>query len=233
MRMLITALLLGLSAGAQASPDREINRSWSQDGLASIEIDANVGSVEVIGGDYDEISLVLVIEPDDDWGRDSERVAELIAAAELEEDRRGDTLALDLRTRRGRSGDNDIEEHWKLKLPSAMAAMVELNVGEVDITGVGGGVEAEVNVGELDIEVPGGDIEAEVNVGDLEIRSGSDSPGSFDLEVNIGDVDLEINGDDVGDKRGWLGGSIRHDAGGDDDVSAEVNIGNLDVDIDN
>lgn len=226
----IIIAMLAVSPVALADEDREIAREWPRGELKVIDIEANVGSVNITGADRDNIELKLKIEPDDDgWGSSSERVMEIIREAELDENVSGDTLVLDLRTRA--RGDDDIEEHWELQVPADMMGIVELNVGEANIKGIGGGVEAEVNVGELTIDVLRGDIEAEVNVGDLEIRSASDSPGDFDLEVNVGDVDLDIDGKGVGMERGWLGGGIEHDAGGDDDVTAQVNVGDLRVDI--
>lgn len=224
------ALLLVAAVPAHADTVREITREWPQGSLEVIDIEANVGTVHVIGSDRDTISLKLGLEPDDDWGGTSERALEIIEEAELEAHESGDTLVLDLRTK-GR-GDDDIEEHWELLVPAAMMSVVELNVGEGSVRDTSGGVEFELNVGELTIDVLRGDIEAEVNVGDLEIRSETDSPGAFDLEVNVGDVDLDIGGKDIDTDRGWLGGSIEHDAGGDDDVTAQVNVGDLRVDID-
>lgn len=220
-----------LAPAANADVEREITRDWPAGGLDTIEIEANVGTVHVVGSDRGSISLKLRIEPQDGFWRGRGSIEEIIEAAELKEHRSGKTLVLDLSLPRS-GDDDDIEEHWELQVPAAMRALVELNVGEAEIRGISGGVDAEVNVGELRIDVLEGDIDAEVNVGDLDIRSATKSPGEFDLEVNIGDVRLDIDGSDVGMDRGWLGGTLRHDAGGDDDVTAEVNVGDLGVRVD-
>lgn len=224
------SLLLAVPV-AQADPDsREITRDWPAGDYTTIEVDADVGTMRITGSDRDTISLVLTIEPDDDgWGSSSDRVAEAIESAELDVNEGGDTLSLDLRIR---GNDDDIEEHWVLLVPEGMESIVEMNVGEIEIEGTSGGVEAELNVGELTIDVLGGDIDAETNVGDLDIDSRTKSPGRIDLEVNIGDVDLDIGGEDIEMDRGFLGGSIRHNAGGEDDIDATVNVGDVNVDID-
>lgn len=235
MRAVFLAFLVMFAAvpapAAHADAEREITRDWPAGELDTIEIEANVGTVSVVGSDRDSISLKLRIEPQDSFWGGRGSIQEIIETAELKEHRSGKTLVLDLRLPRS-DDDDDIEEHWELQVPATMRTLVELNVGEAEIEDISGGVDAEVNVGELRIDVLEGDIDAEVNVGDLNIRSATNSPGEFDLEVNIGDVRLDIDGSDVGMDRGWLGGALRHDAGGDDDVTAEVNVGDLSVEID-
>ncbi|HEX7029640.1 MAG TPA: hypothetical protein VF254_03520 [Gammaproteobacteria bacterium] len=228
-KLLLAALLLPLNAVAADSRDFSLDVPAGE--ISRVELDGNVGEIEIRAADVDAIEVRVRLEPgEDDWF-DGDKLAERLEEAELLHDTDGDTLQLSLDYDDGFGDDTDLEEHWEITLPARMALNVELNVGRAAIEGTSGGVEAEVNVGELDIDVQGGDIDASVNVGELDINSATESPGEFDLESNIGDARLSIDGDDAGRNDGWLGMSVEHDAGGEDDVTARTNVGEIRVDI--
>lgn len=230
--LVIVSLLLAAPAAMAADDEREFTASIPADELKSLHLEANVGSVRITGNDSDSIEVTVRLELEDGWMGSSERARERLDSAKLEQDVSGSRVDLGLDYHRNRDGDDDLEEHWEIEMPAKLAAELNLNVGEMELRGLAGGVEAEVNVGELDINVERGDVDAEVNVGELSIVSRTSSPGTMDLEVNIGDARLLIDGDRVEGKDGsWLGGSVRHDAGGDDDITAEVNVGDVRIEI--
>lgn len=230
--ILISLLLAAPTAMAADDDEREFSASIPVADIETVDLEANVGSVRVTGNDSDSIEVSIRLELEDGWMGSSEQARERLASAKLDQDTSGSRLTLRLDYDRNRDGDDDLEEHWEIRMPAALAAHLNLNVGEMEVRGLAGGVEAEVNVGELDINVDKGDVDAEVNVGELSIVSRTSSPGDMELNVNIGDARLLIGGDRVDGKDGnWLGGSIRHDAGGDDDISAESNVGDVRVEI--
>ncbi|HEX7048029.1 MAG TPA: hypothetical protein VF275_10725 [Gammaproteobacteria bacterium] len=227
--LMLAAMLLPLTAVAADS--RDFSLDVPADDIQRVELDGNVGEIDIRAADIDAIEVRVRLEPgDDDWF-DADTLEKRLADAELQHEIDGDTLQLSLDYEDGFGDDADLEEHWEVRVPARMALNVELNVGRTGIEGTAGGVEAQVNVGELDIDVKGGDIDAEVNVGEVDIRSTTESPGEFDLESNIGDARLSIDGDNAGRNEGWLGMSVRHDAGGEDDVRARANVGEVRVDI--
>lgn len=225
----LAALLLPL--GAAAADSRDFSADVPAADLKLVELEGNVGQVTIEAADIDTVEIRVRLEPDedDDWFGKGDKLERRLAEATLERDVDGGVLRLDLDY--DESGDSDLEETWEIRLPAELALELELNVGQVDIDGTRGGVDAELNVGEMDIDVLAGDIDATVNVGELDIRSATKSEGEFDLESNIGEARLSIDGDDAGSKEGWLGKSVQHDAGGDDDVTAKVNVGEVRVDI--
>lgn len=231
--MLLSSLALAGLAQAADDTERRFNATHDAADIQTVELEANVGQVRMETTDEDKVIVEVTVTPDDDddWFGHSERVLERIRKAELKHELRGSTLVLSLDYPRNRNGDDDIEEEWLIRMPARMAADVNLNVGELEIRGLAGGVSAEVNVGELDINVERGDVSAEVNVGELSIVSRTDSPGEFDLSVNVGDARLRINGESIEPERGWIGGSLEHDAGGEDDISAETNVGDVRVEV--
>ena len=227
---LLAAVMLPLTAAAADSRDFSLDVPVGE--LKQLELEANVGEVDIRAADVDKVEVRVRLEPDDeDWFGSAEELERRLADARLEHRASGDTLQLRLDYDDSRRGDNDLEEHWQIRVPAHFGMNVELNVGSMHIEGTGGGVEAEVNVGELDIAVTGGDIDAEVNVGELDIQTTTDSPGEFDLETNIGEATLRIDGERAGRNDGWLGNSVRHDAEGDDDVFARANVGEIRVEV--
>lgn len=232
MKLLLSVLIAAAPAVALAADGRDFSLDVPAEDLDRLELDANVGEVEIRAADVDQVEVRVRLEPGDgDWFGSTEELERRLADATLEHDVAGGVLSLALEYDDGFGDDTDLEEHWEIRLPAAMALNVELNVGSMDIEGTGGGVEAEVNVGELGIDVLEGDIDAEVNVGELDIRTATDSPGEFDLETNIGEAKLRIDGRAAGRLDGWLGNSVTHDAGGDDDVRARVNVGEVRVEV--
>lgn len=230
--LLLTPLLLAPTTAMAADDEREFSATILAAEIETLQLEANVGSVRITGTDSDQIEISVRLELGDDWFGSSERAQERLASAELDKDVSSSRLRLSLDYNRSRDGDDDLEEHWLIEMPAHMAADLTLNVGEMEVRSLAGGVNAEVNVGELDINVESGDVEAEVNVGEVSVVSRTSTPGEIDMDVNIGDARLLMDGKRIEGKDGaWLGGSIRHDAGGDDDISVEINVGDSRVEI--
>jgi len=221
---------VGLSAAALAG-ERELTGSTDAKGLKSLRLEAHVGSVEITAADGDRISWTLRLVPDDDnaWFSSRKEAQAAVAGAKLRAAAAGDAWELSLELPRGVDFD-DVEEHWEVKVPTRFAVEVDGNVGEVRVTGMGGGVDAELNVGDLRVDVPQGDVRARLNVGDLSILSRTKSMGRAVLEANVGSVDLRVDGKRI-ESAGFMvvGGGVKSDGTGDDDVDARVNVGEVSV----
>ena len=233
MKALFLFALAALPLPVLAADDaRDFSLDVPAADVEQLELEANVGEVDVVAADIDRVEVRVRLEPDDDgWFGSSKDLAQRLEDAELEHDVSGGILRLRLDYDDSGRGDNELEEHWEIRVPVRFETVAELNVGSMRIEGTKGGVEAEVNVGQLEIDVLGGDIDAEVNVGELAITSATESPGEFDLETNIGEATLRVDGERTGSRDGWLGNSVRHDADGDDDVFARMNVGEIRVEI--
>lgn len=226
------------AAGAASAGDRADARvlegTADAKGLTALRIEAHVGQVEVRVGTKDQVMWTLRLEADRDDGwftnrKDAERA---VAEAKVRGVVAGERYELELELPRGTDFD-DVEEHWEIEVPARFAVAIEANVGEVELTGTGGGVEAELNVGALRIDVPGGKVDARVNVGEVKVLSGSKSVGQVRLSANIGDVDLRIGEKRFAAERGFsLGGGISADQDGRDDITAKVNVGDVSVRVD-
>ncbi len=220
---------LALAIVAHAAEDRLIEHSQDSKGLEGLGIDANVGSIDLVGWDKAGIEIEVKLEDEDrGWGWRN-RSEKAIAAAELKIVERGNRLFLEIDY--GDEDDDDVEEHWTVRAPQGFSIEAELNVGEMEIDNFSGGVDADLNVGELVVSVPRGDVHAEGNVGEVSVESETDSLGDVSVETNVGDALLRIRGDRIRatGPRFSPGGEASYSGDGDDDIVAEVNVGEASV----
>jgi hypothetical protein len=232
--ILVIALLA--SGVAAAKDDRVIEGSQPVAGANRLALDANVGSLTVKVGAGDKVSwrVALEADPDGGWFSSSHRtrdVREAIDAAKVEATVRGETLEIVLVLPRG-TDDDDVNERWTVEVPDKFAARVALDVGELRVSGISGGVRASVDVGDIELELPGGAIEASVDVGSIDIVSATAPSGDIDLEADVGDVDLELDGRHIRNDHGYgPGASLRLSGKGGDRVRARVDVGDIDAHI--
>jgi len=226
-RAAIAAVALASTAVAE---DRVLEGDADAKGLVRLRMEAHVGSVDIVAKDGDRIAWKVRLEPDKDDGWFSSRkdAQAAIDGAKVRAVAAGDSWDLELELPRGTDFD-DVVEHWTIEVPPRFAVELDANVGEMEVMGVAGGVEAKLNVGELRIEVPQGDLRARLNVGDLRIVSRTRSLGRVELEANVGGADLMVDGKRTESSGLFVGGKVRSDNKGDDDVDARVNVGEVRV----
>jgi len=237
MRIAILSIALGLSCAAAAHDDRVIEGSAKTAGATRLALDAGVGSLTVKVGAADTVRWRVELEADADGGWFSSRrherdILDAIAAAKVEATVRGETVELLLDLPRG-ADEDDIEQRWTIEVPAGFAARVALDVGDLKVTGLGGGVRAAVDVGNITLDLPGGAIEATVDVGGIDIVSAVAPSGDIDLAVDVGDVELELDGRRIrGDHEDYgPGESLRLSGKGGDRVRARVDVGDIDASI--
>ncbi len=217
-------------AVANADATREIGDSFSADGVDVISINAGVGSIEMIASEGDEITVLVSIEPDDNWfgaGPDREDLEKIT----LQSTSKKGKLSLMLDFPRGVDED-DIEEHWKIEVPARLQARVRIGVGRINIEGVAGGVNTHAGVGEVRIDVPGGDVRAHASVGNVRVNSATQSIGNIELDADVGNVSLKINGKNYPVERGWgPGAGLEREGSGTDEFDVSADVGNAQLTI--
>lgn len=230
--LVVTLATVLLSASLGAAEKREFSLDVPAGDLVRLELQAKVGEVRLLASETDKITVRVTLEPGKDgWFGRSGQFEERLAAAKLVHDTGAGALRVSLDYDRSRLSDDDLNEKWEIRVPERLSVRSLLNVGAMEVRGIGGGLEAEVNVGQLEIDVPRGSVDARVNVGEVSIRNATSSPGRFDLDVNIGEANLRIDGREAGELSGWIGKSVTHSAGGNDDVRARANVGEIKVTI--
>lgn len=237
MRSLILSISICIAGGAGAAhDDRVIEGSLPVASATRLALDAGVGSLTVKVGTGDAVKWRVALEADVDGGWFSSRrhdrdVQDAIAAAKVEASVRGETVELLLDLPRG-TDEDDVDQRWTVEVPAAFAARVALEVGDLKVTGIGGGVRADVDVGNITLDLPGGAIEATVDVGDIDLVCADAPSGDIDLAADVGDVDLELDGRHIRNDHGYgPGESLRLTGKGGDRIRARVDVGDIDASI--
>lgn len=235
MRSLLAIAAL-CALGAAAKDERVIEGSAPVGKATRITLDAGEGSLTLKAGGGETIRWRVELEPDAHHGWFSRRhdrdAREAIEGAKVEGSLRGESFELLLDLPRG-ADEDDISQHWTIEVPASFAARVALDVGELRVSGLGGGVRASVDVGSIDLDLPRGAVEASADVGDIEIVLGEAPEGDIDLEADVGDVDLTLDGRHIRNDRGDYGPgeSVRLTGKGGDRVRARVDVGDIDASI--
>ena len=225
------AILLALMMPAVAQA-RDLEASYPANDLEVIQITAGVGEIILDSGSDANIRVEVELKSSDEADAD---VDALIDEAELVVTMRNGKVELEIVFPGQSASDDDpeIQQKWRVLAPQSLAAIVEIGVGVVDVSGLGGGVEASIGVGETRVDVPGGSLRLKTSVGEVSVRSGSGNIGDVDLDSNIGEVSLRVNGDDIDPQRSmFVGSRLSWSGGGDDDIDVRVNVGQIDVRLD-
>ena len=223
--MLAAALLLAPDCLAAAPArdeqwERTIDKTYPAAKLRAISVKANVGRIEVRGGAGEQVVLHVKLRQKESFFlfRSGDP-----GKAEVAAETSGDTLRLNVRV----DGDrDDLEEDWSLQIPARLAVRLYLNVGEMKVEDVAGGVDLYVNVGEVEVNLPRGDITAKVNVGEIRVSSAASACGAVSIRTNIGDARVRSTDPRVRDRvRGGLWNRISFQGSGKDRIDLKVNIG--------
>jgi hypothetical protein len=209
---------------------RTLSADVSGTGLDTLALQVGVGELRVTASADDEVHAEVTLRPKErelfgflHWsGAPGRDMAAAVIHQELRDKRL--TLSLDLD---GHDRD-EIKQEWEVQVPARLRLDSVMNVGEMNIAGVAGGVGAKLDVGELEIDVPKGSIDADVNVGEIRARSGSGHHGRIQLASNIGDATLLLHGSESGvHEHGGLGNRVSMDGNGPDSMDLRLNIGEV------
>jgi hypothetical protein len=223
---LMLAALVIYPNPAAAQGARNLNGTADAASLKSIEVRGRVGSIRLTSGSDTEVRYSVRLTAKSEWhlfGRRTGHPEQL----QLRQDRRGDTLTLDL------SGDRDnIDEEWVVEVPAGFGARLSLDVGNLRVSGIRGGCETRVDVGDIDVDVPEGAVTADNNVGDIHVRTATSSYGNVDLRADVGKVRVTLDRHQVEHRRSpGAGDKWRLDGPGRDPIRAHTDVGDVEVRI--
>ena len=201
---LISALVMTLSAtSALASDIKVLEKTIDAKSFNKLVLDVPVGEIQVKVAKGTDISLVVELEPDEDWlGRSSD-----LSDAQISIRDNGSTLKLKVDL----EDDDDVEQNWTVTLPAEMAVALNLGVGSVEIDDLVSDINVDLGVGEIDIDVDTSlfdSIKLDAGVGDTSIKGGKGryerdqvlvtsssqlhGEGKKELEANVGVGDIEV-----------------------------------------
>ena len=201
---LISALVMALSATtAKAEDVKVLEKVIDAKSFSKLVLEVPVGEINIKAAKGSDISLVVELEPDEDWlGRSSD-----LSDAQISVKENGTTLKLKVDL----DDDDDIEQNWTVTMPAEMAASFNLGVGSVEVDDLVSDINVDVGVGEVDISVNTSlyeSIKLDAGVGDTSIKGGKGryerdqvlvtsssqlhGEGKKELEANVGVGDIEV-----------------------------------------
>ncbi|HEY1991110.1 MAG TPA: hypothetical protein VGH71_01525 [Gammaproteobacteria bacterium] len=233
--LLLSALPLAASADPASSMPRTLKADVVSAGVSSVALEVGVGELHVTASGDDKVHVQVTLRHKQrqfmwffhwmDGGS-----ADQIAAAAIQQKSSGDRLTLSLSY--PHSGNDDMKQEWDVQLPARLRLDAAMEVGDLGVEGVAGGVTAKLNVGEVSIDVPQGSIDASVDVGEIRAKSATARHGKIQLATNIGDAVLVMQGSESGyHDHGGLGTRVSLDGSGPDAMQLKVNIGDVSLHV--
>jgi hypothetical protein len=214
-----------------ATSSRTLSGEVDTDGVEKVIVKVSVGELELVAGDSDSVTVQVELKPRRGGIFSSLRKAEEeVESATLEIEREHQSLAL--RVGSGASDDRRFEEFWKIEVPAHLALAIKHGIGEAEIQGMTGGVEAAVGVCDLTIEVQSGNVTVEATSGDVRILAPLAEYRSAECVTGVGSTQLLVAGKVIGSD-GMIGSSTSwSDRDGVFQIEVEVGLGDIEVRLD-
>lgn len=231
---LVAAVVSGRATVMPAPSTNALQALVPAAGVTRLEIVAGDGNVTIAAAPSDQIELVVDLSSSPPVGVFvGGRVGDA-AHTSLDSSTHGTTVTAHLR---GAIGEGLIER-WTVRVPARLAADVSVHRGQIDISGVEGGVRARADSGVghdegvIRVDVPRGPLDLSLGVGTIDARAAETPRGGIDVRSNVGHASLAVDGHDIvaGHEPG-PGERVRLTGQGPDDIVARVSVGSARVRI--
>jgi len=216
----------------QVKATETLEKTFSVTAPASLSLNVNVGDVIIQTGDAQEIHIYGVKQV---WGPNSRQAEQYLNDFEVQ---LGQTA----------SGDVEIETEMPLSLrrvrqaphidleitvPRDTQLDLNINVGEIEVTGVQGKFEIQADVGDVTLRDVRFEKDSRIrsNVGNIELRLPPDSAFTFSAQSDVGDIDVDFDVRNERSENKVVGGNIEGEIGTSPTVHVELrtNTGNIDI----
>lgn len=185
IKAILTTLVVTLltSISAIANDEVKLTESYSASELRGLAIKNGVGSIEIKCANISSIEVEVTVEPTTSF-----IIFESdISAAKLNATTKKGLLELEVPL-------DDSEQHWVVRVPQHVNLLIDLGVGEVDVTDINQDFTAKVGVGEFSATLNQNSfksINAETGVGGVSLSGFSHSENDSHLVGNS----AQINGE--------------------------------------
>ncbi len=236
--LLVSALTLGANVAWAEEPSssaRELRLMLGADQLSDeiFLIDVHVGSgrIRLIGSQRKDVAVNIEVTLANDGHGQSRLLADAVAGAALQHDRRDGGLFLQIHYP-AQFSPGQIIERWTVMVPERMSGEIEMSAGQSRVVDVGGGVDAQLGFGDIDISVPGGPVRAAVSNGNIRVFSASDQLGNVRLSALRGRSLLRIGDESVrpAPARGPAS-HVSYAGPGDDNFWLHAQMGNISMQV--
>ena len=227
-------LLIGLAAAfAAAQPAHELRETVTDTSVATVGVEAGLGSVRLVGHAGPEIRVEVALMPRSDGVavEDPARVAAAIEAARLErvagEGEVRFAVIYPIMVMYGA-----VEERWRIDAPRSIGVRVQMAVGDLRVEDIRGGVDLTLGIGDIGVDVPGGDIRASLSVGNIMATTAAPDPGRVMLTTNVGRVNMMQAGRAVPARRtAGPGSRLSLSGGGPDWLILSSDVGDVFLEV--
>jgi len=218
---------LAVAIPAAAGSTRTIDGAVSADGITKMRLDAGVGDIIVTAVDgAAEITVEVRLEPRRGGFFSSMKKAQReVDEAELRMDVSRGVLRLEIETD---TNDRHFEENWTIEVPARVDFDLDLGVGDVEVTGLRGSLNADIGVGDIAAESVRGDVNLDVGVGEARVVGAAADYGSVAGSGGVGDSRLMVRGEKVSSS-GFVGHSAEWTGDGEHYIEIEIGVGDARV----
>lgn len=233
-RFVLIWLLCWLPLVAQAATgNRTLQTKVSGQGVTELVVHAGVGQLRVTPSPDDQVHVTVQLEQKSTnflwffhWVSDT--TAEKISRIKFEQQQQGQMLTFSLQYP-DRLDEGDVKQNWDIQVPAKLMLKIDMKVGQMNVNGIAGGVDASLNVGEIVLNIPRGSVKSRVNVGQIRVASAAAEAGDIHLSSTIGDTRYYLQGqlDHSNMHHDGLGRTMHITGKGTDRVDLEVNIGDV------
>ncbi|MCL1050929.1 hypothetical protein L2755_15020 [Shewanella abyssi] len=203
-KALLTSLCLVIgvtSSMAYAASSRTLTQSYEYDGQA-VSFDMELGSAKIIATDDNDIRVEVVVDDSDShwlffWGKTD--------LDNIKIDAHNNPQELSI----GLSEQDNIQQEWIVYLPKQAALVLEMGVGQIEVSGMTSDIDIDLGVGSARVEH-------------------QTLFSHVELDSAVGEVSITELGQRLVVKRGIINQSYSHtDAGGNGDLSINVGVGEI------
>jgi hypothetical protein len=123
-------------------------------------------------------------------------------------------------------------ETWRIRMPATLIARVQLDVGDLAVRGVVGGVHADIQHAGKITGTAGGNIDVAVGVGDIRLTSTRGDYELIDLTSDVGKARLSVGGYHVPpESRPGSRSHLRVTGRGSNQFRASSKVGNVEIQV--
>lgn len=217
--------------------------------LARLQLIAQAGEVEIRGIKTDTVRWRVQLEPQKKgWFTSAAGVRERLGEIKVRSKTDNTTLHLDLDYPDGLD-DNNVKHKWRIEVPIAFAVEVNQGAGNLNVSGVQGGVNGDLGAGNLNIlDVQGGvegkleagnakvtvlagNVSLEVGTGNANVISATSSVGNIELHSGVGNASAEIGNQRLAPTRFGPKADLSHAGEGSDHYRISVGVGNATLEV--
>jgi len=216
--------------GVQTEATRELADVFDVETPVLVEVKNNVGSIEIVGTDEEEVVIEVVIRG---YGATRAQAEEAADDVEITMEQRDEDHIYVVGRTPSRTFRKTPNVAFVLHVPRECDLEVTNNVGNVNVEEIDGAANIEVNVGTIDMR--GWTITQNsylsTDVGKVQARLWEESAFYLDASANVGDVDTDFDVEGVHDRRPGPGERLEGAVGEDPyvELTVQVNIGSIKI----